>query len=151
MGGAKMKTAWKKLCHTISNHKIIVLVCLILLGMCYIYYPRNVKSLLVKDYNIADINVVYTVADGKTDKDVALTQRQMAELMDAFSKSYARRKIIKKHSASKDVVGYLIQMSGSTDVVYFFTKRIISINGVQYEVYGESLSNQFLSIIESEE
>lgn len=42
-------------------------------------------------------------------------------------------------------------MSGSTDVVYFFTKRIISINGVQYEVYGKTLSNQFLSIIESEE
>lgn len=151
MGGAKMKIAWKKLCHTISNHKIIILVCLILPGMCYIYFPRNVKSLLVKDYNITDINVVYTVADGQTDKDVVLTQSQMTELMNAFSKSYARRKIIKKHSASKDIVGYLIQMSGSTDVVYFFTNRIISINGVQYEIYGEALSRQFLSIIESEE
>lgn len=146
-----MKNKLRSIGQTLSNHKVIVLVCLVLLVICYVCFPRNVGNLLLKDNNITDISLVYTVADGQAGKSIDLSQNQQAELIDAFNNSYVRHKVIKKNSASENVVGYFILMSGSDDLVYFFTDDIISINGKQYKIYGKELANKFLSILESVE
>ena len=47
--------------------------------------------------------------------------------------------------------GYAINISENTDVITFWSEEIIVINGVQYEVYGESLAKQFKKLMEREE
>lgn len=143
-----MKNKLRGIGQALLKHKILVLVCVILLVAVYVCFPRNVGNLLLKDQNITGIKLVYTVADERGGETVELSQAQQTELMEAFNDSYVRHKVFRKRSASENIVGYYVLMTGSNDMVYFFTKDIISVNGKQYKIYGKGLSEKFLSILE---
>jgi len=48
-------------------------------------------------------------------------------------------------------MGLQIYISGNKDDIFFFSKEIVVINGVQYKIYGASFAQQLNQIIESEE
>lgn len=48
-------------------------------------------------------------------------------------------------------MGFYIYVSDNKDDIFFFSKEIIVINGVQYKIYKPSLAQQLKEIIESEE
>lgn len=95
---------------------------------------------------------IVRVADDKHDvQEISLDENQQVRLLALFKNSYVRLKIFHKDYATKNFMGYLIMLPDTTDTVYFLSSDIISINGTQYKVYGQTLADKFKSIIESEE
>ena len=82
-------------------------------------------------------------------QEIVLNENQKDELLTVFENSYVRLKVFHKNSVSEKFMGYYIVLSDSSDIVYYFSEDIISINGTQYKVYGKALSSKFKSIIES--
>lgn len=132
--------------------KSFYIVLVILAVLIYIFFPRNVIWLMPNEIreNSIEIFCLYRYDDGET-RTIGLSARQQKEMIDLFSCHYARLKPIREKYVNSTEMGYTIIISGSTDEITFWSEKIIVINGVQYEVYGESLAEQFKELIESEE
>ena len=80
--------------------------------MIWIFFPRKLGRILLKDKSITDISLTYAVG-GSSGESVTLSQGQKDALLAAFDGAYVRSKIIKKKEASENLVGCMIFMTGS--------------------------------------
>lgn len=146
----KLKTFY----YTIIKHKFLfALIVAIILIMAFIFFPRNLKNLLVHNNNTTFVEIV-RVADHEHDvQEISLNKNQRDQLLALFKNSYVRLKVFRKKyiTGKENFMGYLIMLPDTMDTVYFFSSDIICINEIQYKVYGQTLANKFKSIIESEE
>lgn len=122
---------------------IITVICLI-----YIFFPRKIIWLMPEEIMDEPIEIVCTYEEGNT---ITLSDQQQAKAVDLFSTHFARLKLIKTKYVNDSEMGFHIYISGNKDDIFFFSKKIIVINGVQYKIYGTSLAQQFKKNIESED
>lgn len=132
--------------------KSIYVVLVILAVLLIIFFPRRVIWLMPDEIRESPIEILclYRYDDGEMYK-IELNGQQQRELVDLFSRNYVRLKLIREKYINSTEMGFVLRISGSTDEITFWSEKIIVVNGVQYEVYGESLAEQFKELIESEE
>ena len=80
--------------------------------MLWIFFPRNLGRIVLKDKSITGISLTYAVSDSPGES-VTLSQGQKYALLAAFDGAYVRPKIIGKREASENLVGCMIFMTGS--------------------------------------
>lgn len=137
---------------TINKRKYSILIFLILfIIVAYIFYPRSVYSLIIaRDLKVENITIIKMPVSSSEHKEVILLEENQKSTLKLLDSSYVRHKIFRKKSTSKNFMGYYIfvkyQNTGNDDTVYFFTTDIISVNGVQYKIYGKKFSEGFTSI-----
>lgn len=129
----------KKCCFVI----IIIVICLI-----YIFFPRKIIWLMPEEIRNHPIEIYYIYEEGKT---ITLSAQQQAEMVDLFSTNFVRLKLVKVKYVNDNEAGLCLYISDNKDDIFFFSRKIIVINGVQYEIYKPSLAQQLKEIIESEE
>lgn len=136
----------------IRNHMLfcIVIIALALITL-FIYCPRNVKNLLYESDKSTVVEIV-KIADEKADmQKITINSEQQKELFELCKKSYVQLKLFHKDYVNSNTMGYLIVLSDNQDTIHFLSPDIISINGIQYKIYGRTLSTEFKLIIEGEE
>ena len=69
------------------KYKIIILLCFALLVMLWVFFPRNLGRILLKDKSITDISLTYAVGDSPGDT-VTMSQGQKDALLAAFNDTY---------------------------------------------------------------
>lgn len=122
---------------------IITVICLI-----YIFFPRKIIWLMPEEIKDNSIEIYYIYEEGKT---ITLSVQQQAKIVDLFSVNFARLKLIKTKYVNDNEMGFYLYVSDNKDDIFFFSKEIIVINGVQYKIYKPSLAQQLKEIIESEQ
>lgn len=134
------------------KRKSFYVVLVILAVLLFVFFPRRVIWLMPDEIGESPIEILclYRYDDGETHK-IELNGQQQKELVDLFSRNYVRLKPIREKFINSTAMGFVLHISGSTDEITFWSEKIIVVNGVQYEVYGESLAEQFKELIESEE
>lgn len=122
---------------------IIIVICLI-----YIFFPRKIIWLMPEEIKDNPIEIYYVYEEGKT---ITLSVQQQDKMIDLFGTCFARLKLIRTRYVNDSEMGLQIYISGNKDDIFFFSKEIVAINGVQYKIYGASFAKQLKQIIESEE
>lgn len=138
-GDVKMARLFKKKSFFVI---IITAICLI-----YIFFPRKIIWLMPEEIRNHSIEICYIYEEGKT---ITLSAQQQAEMVDLFSANFARLKLVRTKYVNDNEMGLYIYISDNKDDIFFFSREIIVINGVQYKIYEPSLAQQLKEIIESE-
>ena len=105
---------------------------LVLLFLAYVYYPRKIIGLLPQDFNNHRISILGITGKGVT---YQLNKEQVQELEKVFAFYKVRRKVIQK-KYEKSVGFGRILIEGTKEEILFYTESDLSVNNVQYKVYG---------------
>lgn len=135
----------------LSKYRFVYLIVFLLFcGAVYIFFPRNMKTLLLKDLDSTEveISIAKTTEDGVWE--ITLTEEEKSKMLMLWEQSSVRINPFPKKYVSEDFMGYHIYISTNQDWVYYFSTDIISINERQYLIYGDTFTEEFLSIIERE-
>ena len=143
---------WERLSNFIVEHRWwIIFILLVFLILIYYFYPHNVYKLIFANNTISSISVVKTNDEDNTTDELILSNKQKNDLLAAFKNSYAHMNIFHKIYVNDSSIGYILLPENSNKNIYFLSPDIISIDGTQYKIYGQTLSLKVKQIIESEE
>ena len=110
----------------------LALSVLVLLFLAYVYYPRKIIDLLPQDFNDHSISILGITGKGVT---YQLNKEQVKELEEVFAFYKARRKVFQK-KYDKSIGFGRVLIEGTEDSILFFTESDLSVNNMQYKVYG---------------
>ena len=105
---------------------------LVLLFFAYVYYPRKIIGLLPQDFNNHSISILGITGKGVT---YQLNKEQVQELEKVFAFYKVRRKVFQKKYEKSIGFGRVL-IEGTKEEILFFTESDLSVNNVQYKVYG---------------
>ena len=105
---------------------------LVLLFLAYVYYPRKIIGLLPQDFNNHNVSILGMTGKGVT---YQLNKEQVQELEKVFASYKARRKVFQK-KYEKSVGFGRVLIEGTKEEILFYTESDLSVNNVQYKVYG---------------
>lgn len=105
---------------------------LVLLFLAYVYYPRKIMDLLPQDFNNHSISILGMTGKGVT---YQLNKEQVQELEKVFDSYKAWRKMFQK-KYEKSVGFGRVLIEGTKEEILFYTESDLSVNNVQYKVYG---------------
>lgn len=133
-----------------KNWQWIVAIVFILVLVGYMFFPRNVKDLLLQGAD--EETATITVSGGKDSayQNYKLTGEKREALLDLFERNYVRVKVAQEAYVSEYFMGYYISVAGNEDMLYFFSEKILSVDGRQYMLYGDDMAQEFLEILEEE-
>lgn len=134
----------------LKNWVWIVPIIFILLLVGYMFFPWNVKNLLLQGADEQTATIIVTdVSDGEAQK-YELTGEKREALLELFERNYVRIKPSHDSYISEHFIGYYISVSGNEDMLFFFSEKILSMGGQQYLLYGDEMAQEFLEIMEEE-
>ena len=118
----------------------------LLLFLVYVFYPRKIASLFPEDFTEHTIWMIGITEKGASYK---LVEGQGEELKEILASYGARRKVIKKKYDQGQGFAYRIVIEGVTDEIFFYSESELSINDVQYKVYGaKSMATEIEKVLE---
>lgn len=133
-----------------KNWQWIVAIVFILVLVGYMFFPRNMKDLLLQGADEETATIIVTdVSDGGYRK-YELTGEKREALLELFERNYVRIKPSHDSYVSEHFMGYYISIEGDEDMLYFFSEKILSMGGHQYMLYGDDMAQEFLEIMEAE-
>ena len=118
----------------------------LLLFLVYVFYPRKIASLFPEDFTEHTIWMIGITEKGASYK---LVEGQGEELKEILASYGVRRKVIKKKYDQGQGFAYRIVIEGVTDEIFFYSESELSINDVQYKVYGaKSMATEIEKVLE---
>ncbi|MBE5888335.1 MAG: hypothetical protein E7283_05790 [Lachnospiraceae bacterium] len=130
--------------------KVVLVVVILLIAVGYVFFPRNLKDLFLDGVEEENATIyVSDVSDAELKK-YTLTGEQKKELLALFDRNYVRVKVVHESSISEHYMGYFLSVSGNADMMFFYSEDVISIEGQQYVIYGDTLAEEFRSFFEEQ-
>ena len=130
--------------------KWFVVLALLLAIAGFLYFPRNLKDMLLQGADEETATILINDVSGETFRNYELTGEQRETLLELLDKHYVRINPIQKSSISEHYVGIYISVAGSDDMMYLYSEEIISMGGMQYLLYGDSFVERFREIFAEE-
>ena len=141
-----------------KNWKLLVVLTVLFALALFLFLPRNLGTLCeITERTITEITLHGMFIDeNEPHISVPLTEEQQEELLEMLKTTYVfRNPIAKPYShGGDDYVGYLFELVSAEDyedgspLVEYFTRNIISVNGIQYRFYGNGFEEWFEAFME---
>lgn len=136
---------------TLSKYGKWIVALLIVLGVVvYMFFPRNLKDLLLDGADEKTVTIMVNDVTGKEFQNYELKGEQREALLTLLEENYVRVNPVHKSYISEHYVGIFISVAGVEDMMYIFSEEIISFGGTQYLLYGDSFVEEFQEIFISE-
>lgn len=136
---------------TLSKYGKWIVALLIVLGVVvYMFFPRNLKDLLLDGADEKTVTIMVNDVTGEEFQNYELKGEQREALLTLLEENYVRVNPVHKSYISEHYVGIFISVAGVEDMMYIFSEEIISFGGTQYLLYGDSFVEEFREIFANE-
>lgn len=135
----------------LSKYGKWIVALLIVLGVVvYMFFPRNLKDLLLDGADEQTVTIMVNDVTGEEFQNYELKGEQREALLTLLEENYVRVNPVHKSYISEHYVGIFISVAGVEDMMYILSEEIISFGGTQYLLYGDSFVEEFREIFANE-
>ena len=136
---------------TVYKHgKWIIVLLIVFVGILFIFFPRNLKDLLLDGENEENVEIIVHNIFGEEYHNYELTETEKQAVLDLFEEKYVRINPFKVESVNEDCLGFYVGLKENEGLLFFFTDTLIQYHEVQYIVYGDAFFEEFIDILERE-
>lgn len=114
--------------------------------LAFIYYPRRLVKFFPDGFEGAKVTF-YDVISGSEREPIVLGEAEKQELKKVLESNFVRWKAFPKKYASGGQFGYAVMIDGFNDDISFLSEKIFVVNGIQYQIYGDSLQREIGEIL----
>ena len=136
---------------TLSKYGKWIAVLLVVLAVVgYIFFPRNLKDLLLDGENEESVVIIVHSVFGEEYQNYELTETEKQAVLKLFEEKYVRINPFKEHSLKSDGLGIYVGLQKNEGLLFFYTETLFQYHEVQYIVYGDPFFEEFTAILEQE-